>query len=89
MGCKCNYNFVISAKIVASSYFDQARSYLIQLLLKLKDYLLLTEATTGFRNRKPSCGKVERFYSVEKDILKPKRGLSDEHFEMFAFLKRN
>ena len=29
-------------------------------------------------------------FSMDKDILKPKRsGLSDEHFEMLAFLKGN
>ena len=33
---------------------------------------------------------VERLFSLGKDILKRKRcGLSDEHFEMIAFLKGN
>ena len=36
----------------------------------------------------PSSAAVERLFSLGKDILKPKRcGLSDEHFEMLAFLK--
>ena len=36
----------------------------------------------------PSTAAVERLFSLGKDILKPKRGgLSDEHFEMLAFLK--
>ena len=35
-----------------------------------------------------SSAAVERLFSMGKDILKPKRsGLSDEHFEMLAFLK--
>lgn len=38
----------------------------------------------------PSSAAVERLFSVGKDILKPKRcGLTDEHFEMLAFLKGN
>ena len=39
----------------------------------------------------PSSAAVERFFSMGKNILKPKRsGLSDEHFEMLlAFLKDN
>ena len=38
----------------------------------------------------PSSAAVERLFSLDKDILKPKRcGLSDEHFEMLAFLKGN
>ena len=38
----------------------------------------------------PSSAAEERLFSLAKDILKPKRcGLSDEHFEMLAFLKGN
>ena len=38
----------------------------------------------------PSSAAVERLFSLGKDILKPKRcRLSDEHFEMLAFLKGN
>ena len=38
----------------------------------------------------PSSAAVERLFSLGKDILKPKRcGLSDEHFEILAFLKGN
>ena len=38
----------------------------------------------------PSSAAVERLFSLSKDILKPKLcGLSDEHFEMLAFLKGN
>ena len=39
-----------------------------------------------------SSAAVERLFSIEKDILKPKRcGLSDyyNHFEMLSFLKGN
>ena len=36
----------------------------------------------------PSSASVERLFSIGKDILKPKQtGLSDEHFEMLAYLK--
>ena len=36
----------------------------------------------------PSSAAVGRLFSLSKDILKPKRcGLSDEHFEILAFLK--
>ena len=36
----------------------------------------------------PFSAAVERIFSLGKVILKPKRcGLSDEHFEMLAFLK--
>ena len=36
----------------------------------------------------PSSAAVERLFSLGNDILKPKRcGLSDEHFEILAFLK--
>ena len=38
----------------------------------------------------PSSATVEKAFSIEKDILKPKKsGLSDIHFEMFLFLKVN
>ena len=38
----------------------------------------------------PSSAVVKRLFSLGKGILKPKRcGLSDEHFEMLAFLKGN
>ena len=33
---------------------------------------------------------IERFFSVGKDVLKPKRGgLTDQHFEMLVFFKRS
>ena len=38
----------------------------------------------------PSSEAVERLFSLGKNILKPKRcGLTDNHFEMLAFLKSN
>ena len=38
----------------------------------------------------PTSAPVESLFSMDEDILKPKRsGLSDEHFEMLAFLKGN
>ena len=38
----------------------------------------------------PSSAAVERLFSLGKDISKPKRcGLSNEHFEILAFLKGN
>ena len=38
----------------------------------------------------PSSAAVERLFSLGKDILKPTRcRVSDEHFEMLAFLKGN
>ena len=38
----------------------------------------------------PSSAAVERLFSLGKDILKPQCcGLSDENFEMSAFLKGN
>ena len=38
----------------------------------------------------PSSAAVERLFSLGKEIIKPKRALlSDKHFEMLAFLKRN
>ena len=36
----------------------------------------------------PSSAAIERFFSLVKKILKPKRsGLSDNHFQMLLFLK--
>ena len=38
----------------------------------------------------PSSTAVERLFSTEKDILKPKRSrLTDKHFEMLLFLQKN
>ena len=38
----------------------------------------------------PYGDAVERLFSIGKDISKPKRcGLSDNHFEMLAFLEGN
>ena len=38
----------------------------------------------------PSSAAVERLFSTEKDILKPKRSrLTDKHFEMLLFLRKN
>ena len=35
-----------------------------------------------------SSAAIERLFSVEKDVLKPKRsGLTDQNFEMLVFLK--
>ena len=35
-----------------------------------------------------SSAAIERLFSVEKDVLKPKRsGLTDQHFEILVFLK--
>ena len=35
----------------------------------------------------PSSAAVERLFSTEKDVLKPKRSrLTDKHFEMLLFL---
>ena len=38
----------------------------------------------------PSSAAVERLFSTGKDILKPKRSrLTDKHFEMLFFLRKN
>jgi hypothetical protein len=38
----------------------------------------------------PSSAAVERFFSMGKDILRPKRAtLSDENFEILMFLRGN
>ena len=38
----------------------------------------------------PSSAAVERLFSTAKDVLKPKRNrLTDKHFEMLLFLRKN
>ena len=43
-----------------------------------------------FNSPIPSSAAVERLFSTGKDVLKPKRSrLTDKHFEMLLFLRKN
>ena len=53
--------------------------------------LNLESANCGFVNLRTGLRKCPALlFSMGKDVLKPKRfGISDEHFEMLAFVKGN
>ena len=60
-----------------------------RILLMMRNWTL-KKLFIQYNTTLPSSAAVERLFSLGKDILKPKRcGLSDEHFEMLAFLKGN
>ena len=49
----------------------------------------LRELFVKYNTAIPSSAAVERLFSLGKDVLKPRSGVSDEHFEMLVFFLNN
>ena len=78
---QCNSNEKLFDNFLKEKHKLQSKG-----IATLLSSMTLRELFVKYNTAIPSSAAVERLFSLEKDVLKPRRpGLSDEHFEMLVF----